>query len=83
MMNYECIIYGCKGLIWGLPASVVVTFLIWKVTTQAFVVPFSIPWYSFAIAVGAVFLVVFASMLYAARRVRKDNMIEAIKNENL
>ena len=83
MMNYECIIYGCKGLLWGLPVSVVVTFLIWKVTQNAFVIPFYIPWHSFVIAIGAVFLVVFASMLYASKRVRKDNMIEAIKNENL
>ena len=35
------------------------------------------------IATGSVFLVVFATMLYARNRLKKDNPIDALKNENL
>ena len=83
MMNYECLIYGCKGLLWGLPAAVGMTFLIYRVTVQAMEGGFYIPWYSVAIAVGSVFAVVFATMLYATRAIRRDNPIDALKQENL
>ncbi len=83
MTNYECIIYGIKGLVWGLPASVIMTFIIYKVTSSAYDGGFYIPWYSVAIAVGSVFVVVFATMLYSIRKIKKDNTIDALKNENL
>ena len=83
MMNYECIIYGLKGLLLGLPTSFVITFLIWKSTDSAYVMPFYIPWMTVAIAIGSVFIVVFASMLYAMRLIAKDNPIDTLKNENL
>jgi putative ABC transport system permease protein len=36
-----------------------------------------------AIAAGSVFLVVFATMLYATGKIRKDNPIDALKTETL
>lgn len=83
MMNYECIIYGVKGLAWGLPVSFLLTFLIWRAVGLAVEQPFSIPWGAVAIAVGSVFAVVFATMLYAMSKIRRDNTVDALKNENL
>ncbi|MBQ6539464.1 MAG: ABC transporter permease [Oscillospiraceae bacterium] len=83
MMNYECLIYGLKGIAWGLPAAILMTYLIYRVTSEAYGSSFYIPWYSVAIAVGSVFAVVFATMLYATRKIKNDNPIDALKNENL
>ena len=83
MMNYECIIYGLKGLAWGLPVSVAMTYLIYRITGLAYRSGFYIPWYSMAIAVGSVFAVVFATMLYATNKIKHDDPIDALKNENL
>ncbi len=83
MMNYECIIYGMKGLLWGLPAAVLMTYGIYRITNISYDLPFYIPVYSIVIAVGSVFAVVFATMLYATRRIRRDNPIDALRNENL
>ena len=83
MMNYECIIYGLKGIIYGLPVAVLVTYAIYKVTGAAFETAFYIPWSSVVIAVGSVFIVVFATMLYATGKIRKDNPMDALKNENI
>ncbi|MBE6990831.1 MAG: FtsX-like permease family protein [Ruminococcaceae bacterium] len=83
MMNYECIIYGCKGLLWGLPASVALTYVIYRITGDLVVRSFYIPWASVVIAVGSVFAVVFATMLYATSMIRRDNPIDALKQENL
>lgn len=83
MMNYECIIYGCKGLLWGLPASFLATYAIWRAIGEGMDQEFFVPWYSVVIAVGSVFLVVFATMLYAMSKIKADNTIDALKNENL
>ena len=83
MMNLECIIYGLKGLLWGLPISILVTFLIHRVTNRVYESGFYIPWHSLVIAVGSVFVVIFAAMWYAAAKIKKDNVVETLKNENL
>ena len=83
MMNYECIIYGLKGLVWGIPISVLVTWLIWRTTSGAFDMGFYIPWQSVVIATGCVFAVVFISMIYASGKIRRESMTDALKNENI
>ena len=82
-LNYECLIYGLKGLLFGLPAAVLMTYAIYRVTNISFEIDFYIPWQSIVIAVGSVFLVVFATMLYARRKLRRDNPIDALKSEML
>ncbi len=83
MLSYECAIYGLRALLLGLPVSIGVTFLIHRIVAQELQRGFYVPWHSIAIAVGSVFLVVFATMLYARNRLKKDNPIDALKNENL
>lgn len=82
MANFECLLYGVKGLMYGLPVAIGITVLIWHVLNKEVVIDFYIPWYSIAIAVGSVFLVVFATMLYSTSKIRKDNVVETLKNEN-
>lgn len=83
MMNYECLLYGLKGLLYGIPVSVGVTYFIYRAVSEGWDTGFYIPWYSLAISIGSVFLVVFATMLYAMSKIKKDNTIDALKNENL
>lgn len=82
MMNYECLLYGLKGILYGLPVAIGVTFLIYQTLSGGADVGFYIPWYSVVIAVGSVFLVVFATMLYSMNKIRKDNVVDTLKNEN-
>lgn len=83
MMNCECLLYGSKALLLGLPASCGITYLIYRAVTTAYETSFHLPWAAIGIAVLSVFLVVFATMMYAMRKVKKDNPIDALKNENL
>ena len=82
MSDFECLLYGAKGLMYGLPVAIGVTALIWKAMNSEIAMEFYIPWYSVAIAVGSVFLVVFATMLYSMSKIRKDNVVETLKEEN-
>ena len=75
-------IYGLRGLLWGLPASVAMTYVIYRVASGVLTISFYIPWYSVAIAVGSVFAVVFATMLHAVRRLRRDDLVETLKSES-
>lgn len=83
MMNYECLLYGSKALLLGLPVSCGITHLIYRAVTTAYETSFHLPWAAIGIAVLSVFLVVFATMMYAMSKVKKDNPIDALKNENL
>lgn len=82
MMNLECILYGGKGLFFGLLAATGVTYLIYRSMSQELVIAFYIPWYSVAIAVVSVFIVVFATMLYAMAKIRKENVVETLKRDD-
>ncbi len=83
MMIFECILYGTRALLLGLPVSVGVTFAIWYALKQSYELPFSLPWGAILIAVFSVFAVVFATIVFAMRKIRKENPIDAMKNENI
>lgn len=83
MMNYECILYGVKGVAWGLPVSLLINLLMARSIGFGVDIGVQIPWKSVIIAVGSVFLVVFVTMMYSMGKIRKDNPVETLKNENL
>ncbi len=83
MMRFECLLYGSKALLWGLPVSIGISWLIWYALSTSFRAAYHLPWLGLAIAIGSVFLVVFATMLYATHKIRKDNPIDALKTETL
>ncbi len=82
MMNYECLTYGVKALLWGFPISLVISYLIFKIEIRSTPIPFSPPWSALLIAALCVFFVVFTTMFYAMSKLRKDNPIDAIRMEN-
>lgn len=83
MMNFECILYGTKAILYGLPVSAVITFFIWRTMNGAYETEFTLPWGAVGIAVFSVFVVVFVTMMYAVGKVKKENIMDALKNENL
>ena len=83
MMNYECLLYGGKALLWGLPASFGMTYLIHFAINKGYETAFRMPWGAVAVAVCSVFLVVFVTMVYAMQRIRRENPIDALRNENM
>lgn len=83
MMNFECLLYGFKGLLYGLPVSVFITWLIHRAISDGLEMKFFIPWYSLVIAVGSVFLVVFSTMLYSTHKIKRENIMDTLKDENI
>ena len=83
MMNYECVLYGTRALLLGLPVSCGITWLIWMSVSQGMETECRLPWEARGSAGLGVFLVVGISMVYAMGKIHKDNPIDALKNENL
>ncbi|WP_438431620.1 ABC transporter permease [Gorillibacterium sp. sgz500922] len=83
MIRFESLFYGIKTLLYGLPISFVVMLLLFKSLSGTFSFVFSIPWTSVLIGIGAVFVIVGASMLYSGSKVRKENILDGLRTENI
>ena len=83
MLDYECLIYGCRSLAIGLPISFIISFFIHHVINQMVQVDYFIPYVSVLLAIAMVFVVVFITMLYTTRKIRRNNVIEELRIENI
>ena len=83
MLNYECLIYGGRSLAIGLPISFIFSFFIHHVINQMVQVDYFIPYISVLFAIAMVFVVVFITMLYTTRKIRRNNVIEELRIENI
>ena len=66
-----------------MPVSAAVCWLIYRSVDAGYETVFTIPWVSVVIAVVSVFVVVFATMLYAMHKLRRDNIIDILRAEAL
>jgi putative ABC transport system permease protein len=83
MLNFESIFYGIKSLLYGLPISIAVMFLIHRSLMNSFAYEFTFPWISTISVIVAVFVIVMLAMLYSISKVKKENIIDAIKQESI
>jgi len=84
MMNFECVFYGMKTLLFGLPISGIISWLIYKglVTVERMDnFDFVFPWGSMATSVFSVLFIVFVTMLYAISKIKKENIIDALRDD--
>ncbi len=83
LIHYESIFYGVKSLIYGLPLSYLFMYLIHISLMNSFDYQFALPWNSILFAIIAVFIIVSAAMLYSISKVKKENIIDGLKQENI
>ncbi|MEH7238687.1 FtsX-like permease family protein [Bacillus sp. JJ1562] len=83
MINYESIFYGIKALTFGLPISLVVMFLIYWSLGNSFDYGFTLPWMSILFVVIIIFIIVGAAMLYSIQKIKKENIIDGLKQESI
>lgn len=84
MMNYECAFYGMRTLLFGLPISLLISWGIYFVCVSVEELDhmaFQVPWGAMGVSVLGVFGIVFVTMLYASGKIRKENIIDALRDE--
>ena len=84
MLRYESIIYGLKSLLYAIPMSLLVTYLIHKqVSDYSSIEHIIIPYKAILIAVIGVFIIVAITMRYSSRKIKNENIIDTIREENI
>ena len=83
ILYFESLFFGLKSLLYALPVSLFVVYLIYKTMADVVSNGFMIPWTSIIIAVISVFIIILLSMLYASSKIKKDNILEQIRDENI
>ena len=82
MMNFECAFFGMKTLLFGVPIAVLFSWLIDKgMVAGGAEIGFIFPWASLIISALGVFFLVFITMLYATRSIKKENIIDALRDD--
>ena len=82
MMGFECVLYGLRTLLLGLPISGILSWLIYKgLVISGADIDFALPWGSIGISVLGVFFVIFITTLYALSKIKKENIIDALRDD--
>ena len=82
MMDFECVLYGLRALMWGIPISLLAAGVIYQVMQfGAENIDFVIPWESIWISVIGVFSVVFITMMYSVSKIKRENIIDALQDD--
>ena len=81
MLRFESLFYGLKALVYGLPLSLMISFLMWKTMTEGFTLAFHPDWRIYLGVIVAVFFITGISMAYSTSKVKKDSIIETLKSE--
>lgn len=83
MLDLECIFYGTKALLFGLPIGIMICYFLNQGFGNAIEFAFSLPWSSIIISIVSVYFVVFITMLYASGKMKKENIIDSLREENI
>lgn len=81
MIVYESLLYGIKALIFGLPFGFLMMWFIYRLMGISFYQTFTVPWFNVIFVIIMIFAITGLSMMYAVRKVKKENVIDALKSE--
>lgn len=82
MIRFESIFYGLKALLYGLPLSVLIAWLLNRAMDIGISQAFTLPWKSYGVAILLVFVIVAVTMLYSIDKIKKENIIDALKDDS-
>ena len=83
MINFESAFYGIKSLAYGLPISLGIMVLLYRQLSGSLDFGFFIPIKGIVIVIIAVFAIVGTAMFYSGAKVKKQNIIDGLKDSNL
>ena len=82
MMGFECIFYGLKTLSTGIPIAAILSWMIHKgMVLGGSEISFDFPWPSIGISILGVFLIIFITMMYAVSKLKKENIIDGLRDD--
>ena len=84
ILFFESLFFGLKSLIYAIPVSLGVTIIIhYALADMMSINSIVIPWKAIIIAIVSVFVIVLLTMMYSTSKIKKHNIIEQIREENI
>ena len=84
MIFFESLFFGLKSLLYALPVSFVIILLI--ANSMGYTFTFDgilIPWGSVIAAIVGIFLIVLLTMMYSSSKIKKENILNSLREENI
>lgn len=84
ILLFESFFFVFKALLYSLPVSIGIIYLIHVTIGQSVTMgSLLIPWNEILIAIIFAFIIVLMTTIYSTRKMRKENILEAIRTENI
>lgn len=84
ILFFESLFFGLKSLIYAIPVSLGVTIIIHYALADIMSInSIVIPWKAITISIVSVFVIVLLTMMYSTSKIKKHNIIEQIREENI
>lgn len=84
ILFFESLFFGFKSLIFAIPVGIGVTVLIHLALSDMMSISsVIIPWKAIIISIISVFIIVLITMMYSTNKIKKHNIIEQIREENI
>ena len=83
MIFFESIMFGIKSLFYGIIAGTLLSFIINNNMNKLVSGEFYLPTKSIIISTLGVFIIVLITMFYSVKKIKHENILEAIREENI
>lgn len=84
ILFFESLFFGLKSLVYALPVGMFVTILIHMTMADVMMTNgIIIPWLQIGISIVSVFIIVLLTMMYSTSKIKRHNIIEQIREENI
>ncbi len=83
MINLEAIFYSFKSLVYGLVLGLIGSRVIFELFTDDYEFPYKLPTTSIFVCIIFIVIIVLMIMKYSIGKIRKQNIIETIRNNNI
>ena len=82
MIRLEAFLYGIKALVWGIPISLLLSFMMYN-AFDSHLYTFDPDYLMYLMVIVAVFVLLGISMFLSINKIKDDNIIEALKEDSV
>lgn len=83
MIRFESLFYGLNAIAIGLPLGALASYLLYQAVGLSFQFAFQMPWLHMLISSLAVLGLTFSTMAYGASRIKKQSIVEMLRQDSI
>ena len=83
MLFLEMIFYGLDAIIYGILISLIILYVMYIALVEIDIYAFYIPIGNMLLCIAIAYTVIFLSFLCAKRKIKKQNIIDEVRNETM